>query len=133
MLSARRKLCLELEMYFACTRILDAFSFAFFIPISIHYFHPSLSQLFSRALTLSALYALFVFFFFKSPLLSPKSAFAQWLLKQMNSFFPPLCTEITIFIQFGIFLNGKQTLKCTLLVHEDVTVAFQSQHGVVFP
>lgn len=29
MLSARRKLCLELEMYFACTHILDAFPFAF--------------------------------------------------------------------------------------------------------
>lgn len=38
MLSARHKLCSELEMYFVCTHIFNVFSLLPFISLSVHYF-----------------------------------------------------------------------------------------------
>lgn len=73
--------------------------------MSVRCFPPSLYQHFSRGPMLPVLYAL-IFLFLNS---LPTYGFAQWLIKQMDFSFPPLCTEITIFLEFGIFLSGKQT------------------------
>lgn len=113
-------------MYFACTHILNIYSFFFFlIPTFLHYFPPCLLQLI-RGLILTAFCALIVMYKHIS-LVSGLSN--KWIL----FFFPPVYTEITVFHPFGIFPYRKQALKCSpLLVHEEITVAFQSQHGVVF-
>lgn len=55
---------------------------------------------------------------------TPNISFRPAAYQANDFFFLPLCTEITVFSQFGIFLNGEQTLKCILLVPEDITVAW---------
>lgn len=112
-------------MYFACMHILNIYSFFFFNP----HISTLLSSLSSATYQGSNIDCFLCFDCYV-----PAHQFSQWLIKQMDSFFfPPVYTEITVFHPFGIFPYRKQALKCSpLLVHEEIAVAFQSQHGVVF-
>lgn len=122
--SAGLQLCSELKMCFACIHILTIFPLFFFLS------NPYISSLLPSRFSAT--------FYVPTHLHLLSSFLNKWC------FFPLLCNRsynlfslalffVFFFFSFGIFADGKQALKCSPpLVHEEIAIAFQSQHGVAF-
>lgn len=97
------------------------FFFSFLIPTFLHCSPPAFQQLFMY----QRIYICSVAFW-------TNGVFFPSFVTEVTTCFCWLCF-LVFFFSFGIFADGKQALKCSPpLVHEEIAIAFQSQHGVAF-